>query len=40
MYMADGRILAEGTHAELLEKCEPYRLLYQEEAGEHNKNAQ
>ncbi len=30
-YMQDGRIRAEGTHAELLESCEPYRHLYQEE---------
>ena len=31
LYMSDGRILDEGSHEELLEKCEPYRLLYQEE---------
>ena len=34
LYMSDGRILADGTHEQLLEKCEPYRILYQEEAGE------
>ena len=28
MYMEDGRILDEGTHTELLERCEPYRQLY------------
>ena len=33
LYMENGRILAEGAHEELLETCEPYRLLYQEEAG-------
>ena len=33
LYMQDGKILAEGTHEELLESCEPYRLLYQEEAS-------
>ena len=33
LYMQDGRILAEGSHEELLQKCEPYRDLYQEEAG-------
>ncbi len=27
MYMQDGRILAEGTHSQLLETCEPYRML-------------
>ena len=32
-FMQNGRILAEGSHAELLETCEPYRLLYQEEAS-------
>ncbi len=31
-FMQDGKILAEGTHGELLESCEPYRILYQEEA--------
>ena len=36
LYMQDGRILAEGTHEELLESCEPYRLLYQEEASAKN----
>ncbi len=39
MYMADGKILAAGKHEELLKTCEPYRQLYQEEAGEQNKNA-
>ena len=34
LYMSDGRILAEGTHEELLKTCEQYRLLYQQEAGE------
>ena len=33
LYMDDGKILAEGTHEELLKSCEPYRLLYQEEAS-------
>ena len=33
LYMEDGKILAEGTHEELLKSCEPYRLLYQEEAS-------
>ncbi len=27
LYMQDGRILAEGTHEELLKSCEPYRIL-------------
>ena len=35
LYMSEGKILAEGTHEQLLEKCEPYRLLYQEESKEH-----
>ena len=30
-YLADGRVLAEGTHEELLENCEEYRKLYAEE---------
>ena len=34
LYMEDGKILAEGKHEDLLKKCEPYRLLYQEESGE------
>ncbi len=33
LYMEDGRILAEGSHEELLKNCEAYRLLYQEEAS-------
>ena len=33
MYMEDGRILDQGTHQELLERCEPYRALYKEEAS-------
>ncbi|MBQ6537585.1 MAG: ABC transporter ATP-binding protein, partial [Eubacterium sp.] len=33
LYMQDGSVLAEGSHEELLKKCEPYRLLYQEESG-------
>ena len=32
LYMQDGKVLAEGNHEELLKTCEPYRLLYQEEA--------
>jgi ABC-type multidrug transport system fused ATPase/permease subunit len=32
LYMEDGRILAEGSHEQLLKTCEPYRLLYREEA--------
>ncbi len=27
LYMQDGKILAEGTHSQLLETCEPYRVL-------------
>ena len=34
LYMQDGQVLAEGNHEELLKKCEPYRLLYQEESSE------
>ena len=33
LYMEDGRILAEGSHEKLLKSCEPYRLLYREEAS-------
>ena len=33
LYMQDGKVLAEGDHEELLKKCLPYRLLYQEESG-------
>ena len=36
LYMSEGKILDEGTHEELLEKCEPYRILYQEESNEKN----
>ena len=32
-YLADGRVLAEGTHEELLASCEEYRKLYAEEYG-------
>ncbi|MCR5301378.1 MAG: ABC transporter ATP-binding protein/permease [Lachnospiraceae bacterium] len=34
LYMSNGKILAEGTHEELLKTCEQYRLLYNQEAGE------
>ena len=37
LYMEDGKILAEGTHEELLESCEPYRRLYLEEASAKTK---
>ena len=33
MYMEDGKILDQGSHQELLERCQPYRVLYKEEAG-------
>lgn len=33
LYMEDGKILAEGSHEELLKNCEAYRLLYSEEAS-------
>ena len=36
LYMSNGKILDEGTHEELLEKCEPYRVLYKEESNEKN----
>ena len=32
-YIADGKVLAEGTHEELLENCEEYRTLYGEETA-------
>ena len=32
-YIENGRVLASGKHAELLEKCPEYRRLYAEEAG-------
>ena len=32
-YIENGRVLASGTHAELLEGCPEYRRLYAEEAG-------
>ncbi|WP_352398740.1 ABC transporter ATP-binding protein [[Clostridium] aminophilum] len=31
LYLQDGQILAEGTHAELIENCAPYRELYEKE---------
>ena len=31
--MEDGKVLDEGTHRELLERCAPYRELYEAEAG-------
>ncbi|MCR5603163.1 MAG: ABC transporter ATP-binding protein/permease [Lachnospiraceae bacterium] len=34
LYMSDGKILAGGTHEELLETCEQYRTLYQQENGD------
>ncbi len=33
LYIEDGRILEQGSHAELLERCEPYRKLYEAELG-------
>ena len=33
LYMEDGKIMAEGSHEELLKNCEAYRLLYSEEAS-------
>lgn len=33
LYMQDGRILDAGTHQELLERCAPYREMYEAEAG-------
>ena len=32
-YIDNGRVLASGTHTELLEGCPEYRRLYAEEAG-------
>ena len=32
-YIEDGRVLASGTHEELLKTCEPYRKMYAEEAA-------
>ena len=32
-YLEDGRVLASGTHEQMLQTCEPYRRLYAEEAG-------
>jgi ABC-type multidrug transport system fused ATPase/permease subunit len=32
-FIADGKVLAEGTHQELLDKCKEYRALYQEESS-------
>ncbi|MBR2699392.1 MAG: ABC transporter ATP-binding protein [Clostridia bacterium] len=32
-YLENGKVLASGTHAELLERCPEYRRLYSEEAG-------
>ena len=32
-YLEDGKVLASGTHEQLLETCEEYRRLYAEEAG-------
>lgn len=29
MYLQDGGILDQGTHEELLKRCEPYRELYE-----------
>ena len=33
LYMEDGQVLCSGTHSELLERCAPYRELYEAEAG-------
>lgn len=33
LYMEGGRVLEQGSHAELLERCEPYRKLYEAELG-------
>ena len=30
-FISEGKVLAEGTHSELLEKCPEYRQLYSEE---------
>ena len=32
-FISDGRLLAQGTHKELLESCEEYRMLYSEESA-------
>ena len=32
-FIADGKVLAEGTHQELLDKCKEYRALYREESS-------
>ena len=32
-YLENGKVLASGTHAELLERCPEYRRLYSEEAS-------
>ena len=32
-FLSDGKVLAQGTHQELLESCEEYRRLYSEETG-------
>ena len=37
MYMQDGKILTEGTHQELMERCEPYQILAAMEQGEEAK---
>ena len=33
LFIEDGRVLEEGNHTELLERCEPYRKLYEAELG-------
>ena len=32
-YIENGKVLASGTHEELLSTCLPYRQMYNEEAG-------
>jgi ABC-type multidrug transport system fused ATPase/permease subunit len=37
-FLSDGKVLASGTHRELLENCPEYRKLYGEEAAENRGN--
>ena len=31
IYLEDGKVLDEGTHSELMDRCTPYRELYENE---------
>ena len=37
-FLSGGKVIAEGTHKELLENCKEYRALYLEEGGESDDN--